>query len=182
MHDTTESKDKAAGLYLQKKGLRKGYNVLKKEMKEYEDALGYKRDTQATATTQSNWDKYAYELKKRTPGHPKQTINYNGMSADYVSTGMLFGTRNEKIQFVNCQRAKDRLAFLKQLSVDDARTWSLHSATQVVPGQITTQQTQIDCLWQRFSAGYFAIHATVTTPRRPHFCRAASAAHNCAFH
>jgi len=71
-------------------------------------------------------------LKKRTPGHPKHILNYNGVSADFVSTGMLFNTRDEKVQFVNCQRAKDRLAFLKQLSVDDARTWSVHAATQVV--------------------------------------------------
>jgi hypothetical protein len=36
MHDTTESKDKAAGPFRQKKGLQvlKGYDVLKKEMKE----------------------------------------------------------------------------------------------------------------------------------------------------
>jgi len=33
MHDTTESKDKAAGPFRQKKGLLKGYDVLKKEMK-----------------------------------------------------------------------------------------------------------------------------------------------------
>jgi len=88
-------------------------------MKEYEDALGYNCNAQATATKQSNWDKYAYELKKRTPGHQKQTLNYNGVSADYVSTGMPFGTRNEKIrvQFVNCQCAKYHLA-LKHLSVE----------------------------------------------------------------
>jgi len=72
-------------------------------MKEYEDALGYNHDTQATGTIQRNWDKYAYELKKRTPGHPKWTLNYNGVSEDYVSTGMLFNTRDEKIQFVRCQ-------------------------------------------------------------------------------
>jgi len=54
MHDTTESKDKAAGPFRQKKGLLKGYDVLKKEMKEYEDALGYNHDTQATGTIQRN--------------------------------------------------------------------------------------------------------------------------------
>jgi len=46
--------------------------------------------------------------------------------------------RNEKIQFVNCQCVKDSLAFLKQLSVDDARTWSLHAATQVVRDKTAT--------------------------------------------
>jgi len=45
MHDTAESKDKAADPLRPKKGLRKGYDVLKKEMKEYEDALRYNRDT-----------------------------------------------------------------------------------------------------------------------------------------
>jgi len=39
-----------------------------------------------------------------------------------------------------CQRTKDRLAFLKQLSVDDARTWSVHAATQVVRDKTTTNK------------------------------------------
>jgi len=53
-------------------------------MKAYEDALGYNRSTCTTVEIQRNWDTYAHELKKRTPGHPKQTLNYNGMSTDYV--------------------------------------------------------------------------------------------------
>ena len=39
MHDTIESKYKAAGPSRQGKGLRKGYDVLKKQLKEYEEAL-----------------------------------------------------------------------------------------------------------------------------------------------
>jgi len=58
-------------------------------MRGYEDALGYNCNTRATAAIQHNWDKYAHELQKRTPGHPKQNLNYKGVSADYVSTGML---------------------------------------------------------------------------------------------
>jgi len=54
------------------------------------------------------------------------------VSADYVSSGMPFGTKIARILFVDCQCAKDRLAILKQLSIDDARTWSVHAATQVV--------------------------------------------------
>jgi len=38
------------------------------------------------------------------------------------------------VLFIDSQRAKDRLEFLKQLSVDDVRTWSVHAATQVAIG------------------------------------------------
>lgn len=99
--------------------------------KELEGALGYTSKASLTARVQSNWDKHAIEMKKSTPGHMKQTSNYKGVSADYVSSGMPFDTRSEKVLFVDGQRAKDRLAFSKQLSDDDARTWSVHATTQV---------------------------------------------------
>jgi len=82
IHETAEIKDKAAGPARQKNGLCKVYDVLKKEKKEYEDALGYNREARATGKNQSNWDKYANELKKRIPGHQKQIINYNGVTSN----------------------------------------------------------------------------------------------------
>ena len=81
-HETTESKVAAAGPHRQKKGLRKGYDVLKKQMKEFEGALGYNHQVAMTENNASNWDKYANELKKRTPGPHKQTPVYKGVSAD----------------------------------------------------------------------------------------------------
>jgi len=100
-------------------------------MKAFERALGYASIIHDTAKVQSNWDNYAIELKKRVPGRQKPTSNYKGVSADYVSSGMPFDKRSEKILFVDSQRAKDRLAFLKELPVEDARTWSVHATTQV---------------------------------------------------